>query len=90
MRLPKLILAGGLLVVLAVYSMGWSGTLHFDDEPNLDPLYGISDLHSGLTVCYFWRAGPTGRPLSLATFALQHESWPDPKPFLIFNTVLHI
>ena len=90
MRLPKLILASGLLVVLAAYSMGWSGTLHFDDNPNLDPLHGVSDFASGLRFVVSGPAGPTGRPLSLATFAAQHESWPDPKPFLIFNTVLHI
>ena len=90
MRLSKLILAGGLLVVLAAYSMGWSGTLHFDDEPNLDGLSGISDFASGLQFVFSGESGPTGRPLSLATFALQHESWPDPTPFLIFNTVLHI
>ena len=90
MRLPKLILAGGLLVVLAAYSMGWSGTLHFDDEANLNGLHGISDFASGLQFVFSGQAGPTGRPLSLGTFALQHESWPDPKPFLIFNSVLHI
>jgi len=90
MRLPKMILAGGLLLVLALYSMGWSGTLHFDDEPNLNGLYEISDWTSALSFSLSGASGPTGRPLSLATFALQHESWPDPKPFLIFNTVLHI
>jgi len=87
---PKLILAGGLLLLLAIYSMGWSGTLHFDDEPNLNGLYGISNWTDALRFSLSGGSGPTGRPLSLATFALQHESWPDPKPFLIFNTVLHI
>ena len=90
MRLPKLILASGLVVVLAVYSMGWSGTLHFDDEPNLNGLHGISDFYSGLRFVFSGGAGPTGRPLSLATFAVQHESWPNPKPFLVFNTLLHV
>ena len=90
MRPPKLILAGGLLVVLALYSMGWSGTLHFDDGANLNGLHGISDFASGLQFVFSGESGPTGRPLSLATFALQHESWPDPRPFLIFNSVLHI
>ena len=90
MRLPKLILAGGLLVVLVAYSMGWSGTLHFDGEPNLNGLHGVSDFATGLRFVVSGESGPTGRPLSLATFALQHESWPDPTPFLIFNTVLHI
>ena len=87
---PRLILAAGLLSVLAIYSLAWSGTLHFDDEANLNGLYGISDFTSGLQFVFSGESGPTGRPLSLATFALQHESWPDPKPFLIFNTVLHI
>ena len=90
MPLPKLILAGGLLAVLAAYSMGWSGTLHFDDEANLSGLHGISDFASGLQFVFSGESGPTGRPLSLATFALQHESWPDPKAFLVFNTLLHV
>lgn len=87
---PRIILVSGLLVVLAIYSMAWSGTLHFDDEPNLNGLYGISDWPSALRFVFSGESGPTGRPLSLATFALQHEAWPDPEPFLIFNTALHL
>lgn len=89
-KFPKVVLAAGLLLVLAIYSLGWSGTLHFDDEPNLSGLHGVSDFASGLQFTFSGEAGPTGRPLSLATFALQHESWPDPEPFLIFNTMLHV
>ena len=89
-HLPKLILAAGLLAVLALYSMAWSGTLHFDDEPNLNGLYSVSDVTSGLRFTLQGVAGPTGRPISRATFALQAEHWPDPKPFLVFNTGLHI
>lgn len=64
MRLSKLIVAGRLLAVLAVYSMRWSGSLHFDDEVNLDGLYGVSDFVSSLRFAFSGASGPTGRPLS--------------------------
>lgn len=89
-KFPKIILAAGLLTVLTLYSMGWSGTLHFDDESNLGGLYGVSDWTSAVRFSLSGEAGPTGRPLARATFALQHEAWPDPRPFLIANTVLHL
>jgi len=89
-KFPKIVLAGGLLLILAIYSLAWSGTLHFDDNSNLDGLYGVSDFTSGLQFVLSGESGPTGRPLSLATFALQHESWPDPQPFLVVNTLLHV
>ncbi len=89
-HLPKIVLTGGLLLVLALYSMAWSGTLHFDDEPNLNGLYSVSDFTGALRYSFQGGAGPTGRPLSRATFAMQAESWPEPKPFLIFNTGLHV
>jgi len=89
-NLPKVILFTGLLLVLALYSLAWTGTLHFDDEPNLNGLHSVSDLASGLRFTFQGGAGPTGRPLSLATFAMQAEHWPEPKPFLVANTVLHV
>ena len=79
-----LILAG------AVYQGGWSGTLHYDDEQNLAGLYGISDLQSALVFAVSGESGPTGRPISLLSFSIQNEAWPDPKPFLVANTVLHL
>jgi len=86
---PRIVLIGGLLLILAIYSMGWNGTLHYDDEANLDGLYGVEDWSSAVSFALQGHSGPTGRPLSLATFALQHQHWPNPKPFLVFNTVLH-
>jgi len=87
---PKGLLAAGLLAVLAAYSAAWSGTLHYDDEINLGGLQGISDAWSAIEFIFTGASGPTGRPIALATFAMQHASWPDPEPFLIFNTLLHL
>jgi len=89
-NLPKIVLTAGLLLVLALYSLAWNGTLHFDDEPNLNGLYSVSDFTSALRFTAQGVAGPTGRPISRAAFAMQAEHWPEPRPFLIANTVIHI
>jgi len=89
-NIPRILLVGGFILIFAIYSMGWSGTLHFDDEANLGKLAEINDASSALYFIFGGGSGPTGRPISLATFALQHQFWPDPRPFLIFNTGLHL
>lgn len=89
-NLPKIVLACGLALILGLYSLAWNGTLHYDDEPNLNGLYGVSDLTSAIRFSLSGEGGPTGRPVALATFAMQAGDWPDPKPFLVFNSVLHI
>jgi len=88
--LPRMTLLAGLALVLALYSLAWNGTLHFDDEPNLNGLYSVEDLTSALRFTAQGAAGPTGRPIARATFAMQAEGWPEPRSFLIFNSVLHI
>jgi len=74
----NLILTSGCLLTLlvltfVVYYPGINGIFGFDDLPNLSPMGKYSDYN-------FWdrfwlftlegRAGPTGRPLSLASFYL--------------------
>lgn len=76
-------------IIVLVYSLAWTGRLQFDDAANLDGLYGVKNFTSALVFTLTGEAGPTGRPLALATFALQAEHWPTPKPFLMFNTILH-
>ena len=87
--LPRAVLGLGLVLIVFIYSLAWSGRLQFDDAANLDGLYGISDFTSALVFILTGEAGPTGRPLALASFALQHDAWPNPRPFLVFNTLLH-
>lgn len=90
-RLILLGLAAILLVVTAwIYSFGLTGTWHFDDQGNLYGLADITDWTSWWHFVLSGIAGPTGRPLSLATFALQSEFWPDrPDRFLLVNIALH-
>ncbi len=86
-------LLGLALLLCAVAGLYWPG-LHsgyfLDDFFNLGPLEQIR------TSGYSWYvfggvAGPTGRPLSLATFALQHAAWPyDAFAFKFVNLLLHL
>lgn len=85
-----------LFVALAVllsliYAMGLTGGWHFDDAPNL---WALRYVDNYLTILYFTfagEAGPTGRPLSLFSFALQAESYPgNPIDFLRINVALHV
>ena len=85
----------GLAAVLCfcgwAYSLGSTGAWQFDDEPNLQGLSDVTNFRSGLEFTFSGIAGPTGRPVSLATFALQAESWPDhPYLFRSVNTAIHL
>lgn len=78
------------LVVFCVFSMGVNGGFLLDDYAVLPTLYENMDLNS------FWfgvlegQSGPLGRPISLLTFALQYDSWPDPYAFKIVNIIIHM
>ncbi len=87
----------GLIIaaISACYFPGLNSLFLFDDTPNLNALMYIRDF-PWFSEPFFefvlgGEAGPTGRPLSLFTFALQAGSWPDsPLPFKVVNLVLHI
>lgn len=79
-----------LTFVIVVYSAGTSGTLYYDDYRPLSQLQAIQDWLSAAVYITSETSGPLGRPLSMLTFALQHQSWPlAPAHFLWFNIVLH-
>lgn len=66
----------------------------FDDFQNLDALIHIQG--ESVFSPGFWEfvwggnAGPTGRPVSLFSFALQADSWPDnPAAFKWINLIIH-
>jgi protein O-mannosyl-transferase len=83
-----------LVATLLCFAFALDSLFLFDDYPNLDALIyiqGQSIFSSG-----FWEfvmggnAGPTGRPVSLFTFALQAASWPDnPAAFKLVNLLIH-
>lgn len=61
-----------------IYQPARSGTLVFDDIPNLQPWQEIGDINSfqALTQFAFSSSHIPGRPLSLISFAIDDQSWP--------------
>lgn len=88
--------AFGLLLILGwlLLSKGTSGIFIFDDYWNLRGLEAISrnpSLSEALLYIVGGFSGQLGRPLALATFALQHESWPHhAQDFIYVNILLHL
>jgi hypothetical protein len=92
--LSVLFLFAGLILCYLVYSVGLSGSFIFDDYPNLEDMgnYGVIDswdkarnfIGSGF-------AGPTGRPISLASFLLDANTWPTAAySFKYTNLMIHL
>ena len=85
-----MLLAGLLLLTALVYLPGLRSGLYVDDYYNLAGLSGIG-AGGYLNFVFGGTAGPTGRPLSLLSFALQHESWPgNVAAFKAVNLLLHL
>lgn len=86
-----LMVLGGMLL----YLPGLKGGFLFDDLPNLGDMTNYGDVRlweSGKQYISNGFAGPTGRPISLATFWLTASSWVEgnPFPFKIINLALHV
>lgn len=79
-----------LLAAAAIYWPALSTGFLLDDSNNLGHLRVVGD--EGLLFYAFGSsAGPSGRPLSLLTFALQYSSWPDhPFAFKAVNLAIHL
>jgi len=83
-----LILLLGLTVV--IYFPALSSAFQLDDVNNLG---GLAAVHENgiLYFIFSGSAGPTGRPLSLFTFALQYTAWPDNVfAFKAVNLAIHL
>ena len=73
------------------YQPALSGAFQLDDFSNLAGLSRVSDLDSGLTFTLSGDAGPLGRPIALATFALQADNWEQgAAAFLQTNILIHL
>lgn len=80
-----------LLVTWFCYTQGFGATFQFDDEPNLNGLSKVADPASALPFVLGGHAGPTGRPIALASFLLNVGDWPvAPKGFLYINILIHL
>ncbi|MES9901618.1 MAG: hypothetical protein ABW168_02915 [Sedimenticola sp.] len=74
-----------------IYSEGFSARWMFDDRPNLAGLREVNDLDTAIEYVFGGISSLIGRPLSLATFTLHAEAWPnDTVPFRQFNTLIHL
>jgi hypothetical protein len=94
-KYPKISLAmvisGVLLLAASIYLPGLGGRFLLDDYYNLHDLDQVRQYGHGAYVFGSGFAGPSGRPLSLLTFSLQHGSWPDnPAEFKLFNLFVHL
>lgn len=76
------------------YLPGLQGGFLFDDFPNLDAMNAMGEITNWETFHAFvfsgW-SGPTGRPISLASFLLDDNTWPSHAPrFKQTNVLIHI
>ncbi len=92
---PNRFLLIGFCAVLAFawfcYQPAVSGAFQFDDKFNLGGLEKVDDARSAFDFVFSGMAGPIGRPLALASFALQAESWDQgAAAFLKVNILIHL
>lgn len=78
---------------IIVFLAGSTGPFILDDIGNLNTLTGISSNSFLSDTLYFITNGTTsslGRPITLLTFAAQHNDWPhNPYAFKIVNIAIH-
>lgn len=84
-----------LLITACIYLPGLKGSFLFDDFPNLGDMNRYGDIHSWNNAKQFifnGFSGPTGRPISLATFWLTASSWIEGNafPFKLINLFIHL
>jgi protein O-mannosyl-transferase len=78
-------------IIFLSYTPGLTGTFLFDDHPNLHGLDQLRTFSDVIHWVFAGTSGPTGRPMSLATFLLEQHHWPTAaQPFLRTNILLHL
>ncbi|NNP73973.1 hypothetical protein A7P53_15425 [Acinetobacter defluvii] len=80
--------------VFLIYMPGLNGLFIFDDYPNLEYLgnYGdINTLDKAKNFIFSGFSGPTGRPISFASFLLNDNAWPSVAySFKYINLMIHL
>ncbi len=80
-----------LTIAWFAYTPALSSFYLLDEDRNLAGLESISDSTSALHFILSGHAGPLGRPLALATFVPQADSWGETAaPFLRINILIHL
>ena len=87
-RLLPIFLA--LPLVVTVYYPGLTGGFMLDDWGSLPRVFETIELYGFWYAVFDGGTGPTGRPLSFLSFALQHNAWQNPLPFKAANLAIHI
>ncbi|WP_211253608.1 tetratricopeptide repeat protein [Alkanindiges illinoisensis] len=98
MLMTRIIPTTGLFILILltglVYWPGLQGGFLFDDQSNLAGLAHYRDSGQWKDIQQFITsgfAGPTGRPIALATFIPQAYSWPiSAYPFKLVNLAIHL
>ncbi len=89
--LPAILVTVLLVLGWFVYQPALSGAFLLDDVPNLSGLETVDDAQSARDFVLSGKAGPLGRPIALATFAAQAESWENgAEAFLRTNILIHL
>lgn len=83
-----------LLVTFLVYWPGLEGPFLLDDRVNLQQMGdegGIDSLGDAVNFVLGNRSGPGGRPVAMASFLLDGQTWPvASRPFKLTNLLLHL
>jgi hypothetical protein len=80
-----------LLITAIIYWPALDSRFLGDDYTNLRHLDGVGEYGYAYYIFGSGRAGPAGRPIALASFAVQHDSWPDsPFDFKLVNLFIHL
>jgi tetratricopeptide (TPR) repeat protein len=83
-----------LAIAIAAYWNGLGGPFLFDDFGSIAALGnygGVTDWETFRQFVFLGGAGPTGRPLALASFLIDGTNWPtEPWPFKRTNLVIHL
>ncbi len=86
-----LLLVALFLLILFLYLPGITGSLYYDDFRPLGALSQVNNLDSALVYMFSETSGPLGRSLSMATFLLHVNDWPNNlSAFFTFNIILHL
>lgn len=80
-----------LILIPLIYWQGLGGLFLLDDVANLQLLANTINEEGFWAGVMGGNSGPTGRPVSLWTLALQQSSWPDdPASFKLVNVFIHL
>ena len=84
-------LAAVLVITAIIYWPGLDSRFLGDDYVNLSDLDSVNQYGYLYYIFGSGAAGPSGRAIALASFALQHNSWPDsPFDFKLVNLIIHL